>query len=237
VLLDRLESAVEGVVDGVFRTVLRGKIQPLEIARQLTRQAEEEKVISLSRVYVPNHFTVGLHADEMSGLEAVAPELEADLQSYVGEWVAEHEYSVSGPIRVELRPQERVARSRFRVATAFEMGSQAEEESPTVVCQSKPEDAVGRLEGIEGPDRGRRYLLFPSRRVILGRASECDLQLQDPLASRHHAALEQTEAGWRLTDLDSTNGTRINGQLADQADLQDGDIIQLGESVFRACLS
>ena len=65
---------------------------------------------------------------------------------------------------------------------------------------------------------------------------DCDLQLQDPLASRHHVALEQNETGWRMVDLDSTNGTRLNGQLADEAELKDGDVVQLGESIFRVRL-
>ena len=232
-LIDKAEAVVEGVVDGLFRNVFRGRIQPLEIARQLTRHAEEAKIISLSRVYVPNRFVVGLHGEDMAALQAVAPELEADFQRFVGEWVAEHEYTVSGPIRVELRGQERVGRGKIRITCSLQNAPQPHEESPTGVVQgSLPEDAIGLMDGVEGPDVNRKFLLFPGR-TIIGRGADCDIRLRDPLTSRHHATIEPRDGEWWLVDLDSTNGSRVNEERIKEACLQDGDTLQLGASVFK----
>ena len=45
----------------------------------------------------------------------------------------------------------------------------------------------------------------------IGRDASCDLAIADMTVSRRHAQLERTEDGWLLTDLESTNGTRVNG--------------------------
>src|SRR5258708_7899083 len=49
--------------------------------------------------------------------------------------------------------------------------------------------------------------------LIVGRAEDCSLRIDDPSVSRHHAAIERTEGGrWLLRDLGSSNGTRIGGR-------------------------
>ena len=73
-LLERVESFLEDAVDGFFGLVLRAKIQPLEIARRLTREAEEQKIITLNRVYIPNRFQVDLHPADLDSLKAIGPE-------------------------------------------------------------------------------------------------------------------------------------------------------------------
>jgi hypothetical protein len=107
---------LEDVVDGFFGLLLRGKIQPLEIARRLTREAEEQKIITLNRVYIPNRFTVGLHPQDMAQLQAIAPELQAEFERFVGEWAMDRDYSVSGSIQVNLeQAAEKVGRGRMRI--------------------------------------------------------------------------------------------------------------------------
>jgi hypothetical protein len=124
VVLERLEAMLEDMVDGFFGFLLRGKIQPLEIARRLTREAEEQKIITLNRVYIPNRFTVGLHPADMTSLQAIAPELQAEFERFVGEWAIDRDYTVSGHIEVKLVPQEKVARSRMRIAAAIDEAEQ-----------------------------------------------------------------------------------------------------------------
>lgn len=130
-VLQRVESFLEDVVDGCFGVLLRGKIQPLEIARRLTREAEEQKIITLNRVYIPNRFTVGLHPADMATLHAIAPELEAEFERFVGEWAIDRDYTVSGPVKVTLQPKERVARTRMAITAEID-------EVPAGVAASRP---------------------------------------------------------------------------------------------------
>ncbi len=75
--------------------------------------------------------------------------------------------------------------------------------------------------------------------VILGRALEADVRVNDARASRLHARITTErdpangEARYRITDLGSTNGTTVNGQPVEEALLQDGDKLVIGEHLMR----
>jgi len=75
--------------------------------------------------------------------------------------------------------------------------------------------------------------------VILGRALEADVRVNDARASRLHARItterdpQTSFARYRITDLGSTNGTIVNGQLITDVLLQDGDKIVIGEHLLR----
>ena len=75
-------------------------------------------------------------------------------------------------------------------------------------------------------------LLIDKPILLLGRQAECDVQLNSRKVSRRHCVIAQINDYLVVRDLDSTNGTRLNGQLADEAELKDGDVIQLGESTL-----
>jgi hypothetical protein len=91
------------------------------------------------------------------------------------------------------------------------------------------------------PDRGRPYLLeFPrggGDQFSIGRDASCDLAIADMTVSRLHARLERTSEGWLLSDLESTNGTRVNGwRVRGKVPVRVGDLVSFGnlEVIFSA---
>lgn len=66
--------------------------------------------------------------------------------------------------------------------------------------------------------------------IVIGKAADADFMLGDVLVSRRHAKIVRSQNGWTLTDLGSTNGTFLNGQLVATAAVVDGDIITLGNT-------
>jgi FHA domain/Domain of unknown function (DUF1707) len=67
----------------------------------------------------------------------------------------------------------------------------------------------------------------------IGRASSCDLTIADLTVSRVHARLERTAEGWLLTDLSSTNGTRVNGwRVRGQVRVRAGDLVSFGSAEY-----
>ncbi len=82
-----------------------------------------------------------------------------------------------------------------------------------------------------GPERTGRVPLDGDR-LTIGRDQSNDVVLPDDLTvSRHHAVLERLAAGWSVSDLNSTNGTFVNGQFLTQPrPLYSGDEIEVGET-------
>ena len=76
----------------------------------------------------------------------------------------------------------------------------------------------------------------PGIRYTIGRDSACDLLIEDRSVSRWHARLEHAAGRWLLTDLGSTNGTRLNGwRVRDAVLVQAGDRLAFGSAVFVIC--
>jgi len=85
---------------------------------------------------------------------------------------------------------------------------------------------------IVGPEIGRRIAL-DSREMAIGRSSRADLQLDIESASRHHATVVRTSAGWLLRDNGSTNGTFVNDRQIKEQVLEDGDRVRIGQAILK----
>lgn len=83
-----------------------------------------------------------------------------------------------------------------------------------------------------GPQAGTNVLLEGEKEFRIGRGDDCDLMLKDPMASRVHAIVQRTSDGWFLRDLQSRNGTLVNGQKIDEALLLDGTTFKIGAAEF-----
>jgi pSer/pThr/pTyr-binding forkhead associated (FHA) protein len=70
---------------------------------------------------------------------------------------------------------------------------------------------------------------------VMGRAMGCELWLDDPKLSRRHFAIERDGERWMLTDLDSSNGTYVNGRRMDTIELRDGMMIEAGNAKVIFC--
>jgi pSer/pThr/pTyr-binding forkhead associated (FHA) protein len=87
------------------------------------------------------------------------------------------------------------------------------------------------LQVLDGVDRGKQYehLATP---VSIGREEGNKVQLNDERVSRYHAKIHEDQGMLVLTDLESTNGTRINGEPTQVTIVRIGDRISLGRSVL-----
>ena len=120
------------------------------------------------------------------------------------------------------------------------------------ISQSRPANTVAFAgsagEGQATPDRhavrarliDRRYQRpydLAGTRITIGRESGNDIKVQDINASRRHAELTLNQQGlWVITDMRSTNGTRVNGVSVASQPLYPGDVITIGKSDFEFTL-
>src|SRR5437763_16992523 len=88
------------------------------------------------------------------------------------------------------------------------------------------------LIAIAGPAMNMVATVQLEKEITVGRAAENDLALADVDVSRRHCTIACTGAGFLLRDLDSHNGTLVNGARIDQRLLEHGDRIGVGATTF-----
>jgi pSer/pThr/pTyr-binding forkhead associated (FHA) protein len=95
----------------------------------------------------------------------------------------------------------------------------------------------GRLEIMNGGFEGMTYALS-DQEIVIGRNPTTDITLLDEGISREHALVvfDEDGPGFIIEDLQSTNGTKVNGKRVRSASLVEGDKIQIGQTLFRFAL-
>ena len=78
-MLRNLEAKIAGLVEGTFSRAFKSEVRPVEIARKLAREMDENRVGSLSRPYVPNEYAVWLSPGDRAHFEGYEDELKAEL--------------------------------------------------------------------------------------------------------------------------------------------------------------
>ena len=82
-LLRDIEQKIEGLFERSFRRAFRSSLQPVELARKLAREMEDHKTVSVSRVYVPNEFTVYLAPQDRESFASYELSLTTELAAYL----------------------------------------------------------------------------------------------------------------------------------------------------------
>jgi len=91
--------------------------------------------------------------------------------------------------------------------------------------------ALVTIRILDGPDRGKGFHQIATP-VTIGREEGNLIQLNDHRVSRHHLKIHESSSAVLMTDLQSTNGTKVNGELVRVWQLQPGDLVTLGQSIL-----
>jgi hypothetical protein len=247
-VLRSIESKIEGLFEGVFGRAFRTHVQPVELARKLAKEMDDHRTVSVSRVYVPNEYSVYLSPDDREQFSSYEGSLIGELQEYLAEHSRRERYALLTPPRVQMHTDDDLAIGEFGIATRTVQPDGGRDEAAlpppdvaagaTMVYRSRapvetqavsPEELGVEREVVTLTVDGEQHTV-EARRVVLGRSRECDVRVDDPNVSRRHAELRQEGATYWLVDLDSTNGTQLNGRKISRAKLSDGDVIQLGDT-------
>jgi len=245
-VLRAIEQKIEGLVEGVFGRAFKTNVQPVELARKLVKEMDDHSTPSVSRVYVPNEYTIYLSAHDRTQFHAYEDSLKLELQEYLAEHARREGYVMLSPPNVLFNTDDDLGLGVFGIATRMvQRGRKGTSETPvpkpaaaaTMIYRPKG-DAPPAEEGGEAPVEresvwlnvdGQRYPV--DRKVmVLGRSQDCDIQVADPNVSRRHAELRQEETSYWIVDLGSTNGMEVNGRRLRQAKLEAGDRITLGST-------
>jgi hypothetical protein len=245
-VLRSLERKIEALFEGVFGRAFRTNVQPVELARKLAKEMDDHRTVSVSRVYVPNEYTVYLAPGDREQFSSYEDSLRSELQEYLAEHARREQYALLSPPRVLLETDADLDVGEFGIATRMvqpeprrgaEVPSASVEPGHTMIYKKpqQPTEAVSPEElGVESELvtlswNSTRHEVT-QRRVVIGRSRDCDIQLADANVSRRHAELRQEGAAYWIVDLGSTNGMEVNGKRVKRAKLESGDTITLGST-------
>src|ERR671936_2989228 len=245
-VLRAIEQKIEALFEGIFGRAFRTNVQPVELARKLAKEMDDHRTVSVSRVYVPNEYTVYLSPDDREQLTAYESSLKDELQQYLGEHARREEYALLSSPRLLMETDDDLDVGEFGIATRMvqsdrrkrDEGEPEEQVEPGATMVYKPKTPVP-TQAISAEELGMEPELVTltfdgsrhevkERRVVLGRSRDCDIQLADANVSRRHAELRQEGASYWNFDLGSPNGLEVNGKRVKRAKLAGGDTITLG---------
>ena len=248
-VLRSIESKIAGLVEGTFSRAFRSEVRPVEIARKLAREMEEHRTFSLSRTYVPNEYRVFLSPRDRERFVDYEDALVSELTGYLLEHARRERLVLMSRPVVEFETDDRLGLGEFGIQTRV-VNPEPEADEDVV----PEEEASGRTmiystagrvaEPLEERARSRQQtalLLMGGKRLVvgsggatMGRSRQCDVTVDDPNVSRNHAEVRPRGGSWVLTDLGSTNGSRLNGHRVEGSEvLKPGDEIEVGTTVLR----
>ena len=246
-VLRSIESKLESLFEGVFGRAFRTNVQPVELARKLVKEMDDHRNVSVSRVYVPNEYTVYLAPPDRAQFQNYETQLTDELAEYLAEHARRENYALLTPPRVLFETDRDLDVGMFGIATRLaqvEPGSEPPAEAAargaTMVYAPMPAvaqatEAASPVElGVESEvavltwDGGREEATRP--RAVLGRSKDADIQVSDPNVSRRHAELRREGSAYWLVDLDSTNGIEVRGKRVKRLKLEDGTRFTIGST-------
>lgn len=250
-VLRNLEEKIAGLVEGTFGRVFRSEVRPVELARKLAKEMDEHRTVSVSRTYVPNEYVVWLSPQDRERYEGVEQSVIDELGAYLLEHARRERLALVSKPQIEFRTDERLALGEFgiqaRLIEPHGAGGAGSPEQPaarpadmghTMVysTSARHQDALEDVGSGAGAGRrraivvvGGKRLLVPPQGALIGRSREADIVVDDTNVSRRHAEISPGGTGWRIQDLGSTNGVRVNGRQVDGPHpLESGDRIELG---------
>jgi hypothetical protein len=183
---------------------------------------------------VPDQFTVRLHPEDLAAF-LPAEEVASDLASGALSFARDHGYALRERPRVTLRPDPRLRPGEVEVESAVSPAAEVPVrsegvETGTRVFEVPVVRAPEIVLDVREPGRAARRVPVTGAAIRIGRAPECELVLNDSRVSRRHARVMARDGVLVLTDLGSTNGTRVNGHRITEVVLGAGDRVQLGET-------
>jgi hypothetical protein len=256
-ILKNIEKRMESLVEGVFGRAFRRQIHPVEIAKGLTKQMDEGRMVSISRTYAPNDFTVHLSKQDAESIEAYKDALRDELIQYASTHADNKNYHLMTPPKVRFDTEDSLRFGEFGITAKLTGGEGPRE-------KGAPQDTSGQTrifrteETGEARDQGtsaisveeakrhglaqevvelilddRTYPLEGRGPWTVGRSQENDIVVPEPNVSRRHARLSRADNGFVVEDLGSTNGTLLDGAPIDRERIESGDELTFGQATAR----
>src|SRR5256886_16735528 len=243
-MLERLEAMASRVIEGWSARLFRARLQPVQIAKRVIRTMEAHQTISVAKTFVPNSYVVSLAPTDYAEFEQYKRSLERDLAEAVLGAARDRRFTLLAYPTVELEEDDDVSPGDVRVACALvdASGEEVPSNEPErlggvaaghtmvldrdALLSAKPRAPQGVSVAREGSVK--REVKLTADPISVGRDPKSDIVLDDRRVSRRHAEVRLRLGRYTLYDLQSTNGTFVNGRRIAEMVLSDEDRITIG---------
>jgi Protein of unknown function (DUF3662)/FHA domain len=254
----RLDRLVNGAFARTFKAEVEPVEVAAALQRECDDRAA---IVDRNRRVVPNVFTVELGPRDYERLSPYAVPLGSEFAAMVKDHADEAGYVFFGPVQISLELADDLDTGLFRIRSGVHAAAAPPQPAPPQPAPPQPAPPQpAPAQSPSPPPRpspplppmpmpmpptpartvtsavatldldGRRFtLLRPS--TTIGRAPECDIQIDDPGISRTHARIDLAPQP-TVVDLGSTNGTWVDGRRVQQAQLHDGAALAVGSTTF-----
>jgi pSer/pThr/pTyr-binding forkhead associated (FHA) protein len=212
----------------MFARAYGSAIRPINLGRELLGLIDS---MDKSGPINPD-FVVNLNAKDYEAFADIEKHLTRELAEAATQFAEKNDLKHSAPISVILRVDDAIKVGDFSIINE----SQPERTSDVLATQKnsiamQPLVATAPLiEAVLVMQNGERIVLETDS-LKIGRQATCRIVFNDSNVSREHAQMRRTADGWKLLDLGSTNGTKINGvKISEEQLLVNGDELSFGTS-------
>jgi hypothetical protein len=234
-------SAVERFLERLFERpsarLFGTRVQPVQLQRRIERAMAHGRIVERGRARVPDRFTIRISDRDFDRLGSV-PELPVELATGALDWARRNRCALAARPRVAILADHALAPGDVEVEARYS--------APGAGLDPEIDEQLGPTRLFEAPIvRGpratlavversgrRRTVVADGGSLTIGRTADNALVLDDDRVSRRHARLQARDGVLVLLDLDSTNGTRVNGERIREVAVGMGDLIEIGESTI-----
>lgn len=204
-VLKSVENRLERLFERTFSRSFKSGLQPIELGTRIVREIDLTRRLSTQGPISPNFIRVWLGPEDAERFEGFQKALVSELEETVRQHAISEGYSFVGPVTVEIFIDDDIKVGQVEVKTEFEGG----EAHPRLIASDGRTFAVG------------------DRPLIIGRSPDVDVVINDTNVSRRHAEVWRTSEGVAIRDLDSTNGTFVNGHRVSAVSLSPRDDVTI----------
>ena len=210
-VLKKVENGLERIFERTFSRPFKNALQPVEIGTRIVREVDLTRRLSSQGPISPNQIRVWLGPDDAQRFDGFQKALVSELEETVRQHAVSEGYSFVGPVAIEIFIDDDLKMGDLAVKTEFVGG----ESQPRLISSDGRTFSVG------------------DQPLVIGRSPDVGVVVNDTNVSRRHAEVWRTSEGVAIRDLQSTNGTYVNGHRISAVSLSPRDDITVGPLHFR----
>jgi hypothetical protein len=205
-VLKGVENRLERLFERTLSRPFKNALQPIEIGSRIIREIDLTRRLSPQGAISPNLITVWLGPEDAARFDGFQKALVSELEETVRQHALAEGYNFVGPVKVEIFIDDDIKLGDLAVRTEFEGG------------ESQP-----RLLASDG-----RAFAITDRPLVVGRSPDVEVVVNDVNVSRRHCEFWRIADGVAVRDLQSTNGTFVNGHRITAVSLSPHDDVVVG---------